>query len=122
MILPSKGVTSPLRPEAGIDKAGLRPDHDEDDDDGGGGVDDGDDDDDGDGDNDHDVLNAIKAAPPSCETCKSSTNRYKMPTITQTMKLSRKIQTIANYIFALFSGTKFYKFYKLRPPCKCCSL
>ena len=121
MILPSKGVTSPLRPEAGIDKAGLRPDDDEDDDDdGGGGADDGDDDDDGDGDNDHDVLNAIKAGPPSCETCTSSTNRYKMPTtITQTMKLSRKIQTITNYTFALFSATKFYK---LRPPCKCCSL
>ena len=114
MILPSKGVTSPLRPEAGIDKAGLRPDHDEDDDDGGGGADDGDHDD------DHDVLNAIKAGPPSCETCKSSSNRYKMPTtITQTMKLSRKIQTITNYTFALFSATKFYK---LRPPCKCCSL
>ena len=90
MILPSKGVTSPLRPEAGIDKAGLRPDDDEDDDDGGGGADDGD------GDDDHDVLNAIKASPSSCETCKSSSNRYKMPTITQTMKLSRKIQTITN--------------------------
>ena len=39
-----------------------------------------------------------------------------MATITQT---SRKIQTITNYTFALFSATKFYK---LRPPCKCCSL
>ena len=25
MILPSKGVTSPLRPEAGVHEAGLRP-------------------------------------------------------------------------------------------------
>ena len=32
LILPSKGVTSPLWPEARVDKAGLRPDDDEDDD------------------------------------------------------------------------------------------
>ena len=31
--LPSKGVTSPLWPEARVDKAGLRPDDDDDDDD-----------------------------------------------------------------------------------------
>ena len=30
--LPCKGVTSPLWPEARVDKAGLRPDDDEDDD------------------------------------------------------------------------------------------